>query len=172
MLKKLFGFGKEKAATIQPQEEVIHSPLSGKVVAIEEVPDPTFAQKMMGDGFAVLPKEGKVVSPIAGEVIQVFPTKHAIGLKTPGGLEILIHIGLETVNMKGEGFTTHIKEGDRVKVGDLLVEFDLAQVEAKAASTITPVVITNMDLIDSLKKEATSDVVAGDTPVLTIKYSG
>ncbi|MFC0558202.1 PTS sugar transporter subunit IIA [Halalkalibacter alkalisediminis] len=172
MLKKLFGLGKKEATPIQPQEEVIHAPLTGKLLAIEEVPDPTFAQKMMGDGLAIVPTEGKVVAPVTGEVIQVFPTKHAIGIKTIGGLEILLHIGLETVNMKGEGFTTHIKEGDQVKVGDLLVDFDLALVEGRAASTITPIVITNMELIESMKKEEINEVVAGETPVLSIKYSG
>lgn len=172
MLKKLFGFGKKEAAPIQPKEEVIHSPLTGKVVAIEEVPDPTFAQKMMGDGFAIVPVDGKVVAPVTGEVIQVFPTKHAIGIKTEGGLEILLHIGLETVNMKGEGFITHIKEGDQVKTGDLLVNFDLELIEEKAASTITPIIITNMDRVDSMIKEEITDAIAGETAVLSIKYSG
>ncbi|GAE33551.1 PTS sugar transporter subunit IIA [Halalkalibacter akibai] len=170
MFKKLFGLDKKEASPIQPTEEIIHSHLTGKLIPIEDVPDPTFAQKMMGDGFAVVPTEGKVLSPVSGEVIQVFPTKHAIGIKTPGGLELLIHIGLETVNMNGEGFTTHIKEGDRVKVGDLLVEFDLALVEERAASTITPLVITNMDQLDSMTKETEDTVIAGETPLLNVKF--
>jgi PTS system glucose-specific IIA component len=171
MFKKLFGLNKKEATTIQPKEEVIHAPLTGKVVPIEEVPDPTFGQKMMGDGFAIVPTEGKVVSPVSGEIMQVFPTKHAIGIKTVAGVEVLLHIGLETVNMKGEGFTAHVKEGDKVKVGDLLVEFDLELVKERAASTITPVVITNMDHIDSFVKEASTESVAGETPVLTVKLS-
>ncbi|ARK29472.1 PTS sugar transporter subunit IIA [Halalkalibacter krulwichiae] len=171
MFRKLFGLDKKEAAPIQPKEEVLHAPLTGKTVAIEEVPDPTFAQKMMGDGFAIEPTEGKVVSPVSGEIMQVFPTKHAIGIKTEAELEILIHIGLETVGMNGEGFTAHIKEGDRVQVGDLLVDFDIDLVRERAASTITPIVITNMDLLDSIDKELNIEVTAGETPVLTAKYN-
>jgi PTS system glucose-specific IIA component len=169
MLKKLFGLGKKEASPVQPQQEVIHAPITGKLVAIEDVPDPTFGQKMMGDGVAIEPTEGKVVAPVDGEIMQVFPTKHAIGIKTKGGLELLLHIGLETVNMKGEGFTTHVKEGDKVQVGDTLVDFDLALIKEKAASTITPIVITNMDHMDSVIKESATDVVRGETPLLTVK---
>ncbi|WP_332691258.1 PTS sugar transporter subunit IIA [Halalkalibacter lacteus] len=169
MFKKLFGLGKKEASPVQPQQEVVHAPLTGKLVAVEDVPDPTFGQKMMGDGVAIEPTEGKVVSPVAGEIMQVFPTKHAIGIKTLGGVELLIHIGLETVNMKGEGFTTHVKEGDKVQVGDALVDFDLPLIKEKAASTITPIIITNMDHIDSLIKESATDVVSGETPLFTIK---
>jgi PTS system glucose-specific IIA component len=169
MLKKLFGLGKKEASPVQPQQEVIHAPITGKLVAIEDVPDPTFGQKMMGDGVAIEPTEGKVVAPVDGEIMQVFPTKHAIGIKTKGGLELLLHIGLETVNMKGEGFTTHVKEGDKVQVGDTLVDFDLALIKEKAASTITPIVITNMDHMDRVIKESATDVVRGETPLLTVK---
>ncbi|TWI57958.1 PTS sugar transporter subunit IIA [Halalkalibacter nanhaiisediminis] len=173
MFKKLFGLDKKKEATpVQPQQEMVHAPLTGKLIAIEDVPDPTFSQKMMGDGFAIEPSEGKVVAPVSGEIMQVFPTKHAIGIKTPGGAEVLLHIGLETVNMKGEGFTAHVKEGDKVKLGDALVDFDLDLVKEKAASTITPVVITNMDDLDSVVKEPATETVAGETPLLTIKSKG
>lgn len=143
--------------------------MTGKYISIEDVPDPTFAEKMMGDGFAVEPLNGKVVSPVSGEIIQVFPTKHAIGIKTAGGAEILIHIGIDSVTMKGDGFTTHVEEGDRVEVGDPLVDFDVALVEEKAASIITPVVVTNQDELDSLSKETAVDVIAGETPLLTMQ---
>ncbi len=168
MLKKLFGFGKEEKVVKIDQEEIV-APLEGKLVKIEDVPDPTFAQKMMGDGFAIEPTEGLVTSPINGEIVQVFPTKHAIGIKSEGGMEILIHIGLETVSMKGEGFTTFIKEGDKVKVGDRLVEFSLDLVKEKAASTVTPVIITNGDIVSELIKENVTDVNRGTTKVLQVK---
>ncbi|MED3929077.1 PTS glucose transporter subunit IIA, partial [Priestia megaterium] len=108
MFKKLF------SSKTKIKETTILSPISGDILPISEVPDPVFSQKMMGDGFAIEPTEGKVVSPVEGEVVQLFHTKHAIGLKTEAGTEILIHIGLETVEMKGEGFEAHVKQGDKV----------------------------------------------------------
>ncbi|GAE25433.1 PTS system [Halalkalibacter wakoensis JCM 9140] len=168
MLKKLFGLGKKEEKNGQTQE-VIFAPISGELVPLENVPDPMFAQKMMGDGFAIEPSEGVALAPVSGRVIQVFPTKHAIGLKTDSGIEILLHIGLDTVNMKGDGFTSHVKEGDYVQVGDLLVEFDLELVKANATSTITPIVITNMDAVKDLHKETGLETVAGQTLLLTLK---
>ncbi|MDE5412074.1 PTS sugar transporter subunit IIA [Alkalihalobacterium chitinilyticum] len=164
MLKKLFGLDKKKEI---PTEEVLHSPMNGTYVKVEDVPDPTFAQKMIGDGFAVEPSNGEVVSPVEGEIIQVFPTKHAIGIRSLSGAEVLIHIGIETVNMKGEGFEVFVKEGDKVQVGTKLVEFSLDLIKEKAASTITPIVITNADQVQSLKLEPVSEVVAGKTPIAT-----
>ena len=98
--------------------------MKGKVVDITEVPDPVFAQKMMGDGFAIIPEEGTLVSPVAGEIIQVFPTKHAFGIKS-GDIELLIHVGLETVAMKGEGFDVKVSAGDKIEVGQTLLTYDL-----------------------------------------------
>ncbi|RSK29056.1 PTS glucose transporter subunit IIA [Bacillus sp. HMF5848] len=162
MLKKLFG--KES----KPTEESIKAIATGKMVAIEEVPDPTFSKKMMGDGIAIDPTEGKAVAPVDGEVVQVFPTKHAVGIKGKTGLEILIHIGLETVSMNGEGFTAHVKAGDKVKAGDTLVTFDLDLIREKAASTITPVVITNGDMVEAFNKLSVTDTVAGQTEVIHV----
>ncbi|MFS0865134.1 PTS glucose transporter subunit IIA [Fredinandcohnia sp. 179-A 10B2 NHS] len=163
MFKKLFGSNKKT-------EETLFAPVSGKVLALEEVPDPVFSQKMMGDGLAIEPTEGKVVSPVKGEIIQLFPTKHAIGIKTEIGLELLIHIGLETVSMKGEGFTAHISEGDKVEVGTPLVTFDLELVKEKAASTITPMVITNYDdVVGSFDKAASGQVTGGQTELAVVK---
>jgi sugar PTS system EIIA component len=127
-------------------------PIRGKIIDISEVPDAVFSEKMLGDGVAIYPIEGIVISPIAGEVIHVMDTKHAIGLKSKNGIEILIHVGLDTVDMKGEGFEVLVSEGDRVKVGDILLTFDLDKVKEKAKSTITPIVITNMDFINGLEK--------------------
>ncbi|MGO4889540.1 PTS glucose transporter subunit IIA [Anaerobacillus sp. MEB173] len=146
MLRKLFEKKEMKL------KEVLLAPLTGKVLNIVNVPDPVFSQKLMGDGIAIEPTEGVVVSPIEGEVVQVFPTKHAIGIKGMTGTEVLIHIGLETVAMEGEGFETHIQEGDKVKAGEKLVTFDLELVKEKAKSTITPIVITNGDIIKNIEK--------------------
>lgn len=131
-------------------EQSLSSFAKGKLLDLSEVPDPVFSQKMMGDGFAILPSEGKIVSPVTGEIIQVFPTKHAVGIKTESGVEVLIHIGLETVHMQGEGFEAHVQAGDVVSLGDTLVTFDLELVKEKASSVITPCVITNMDQVSEL----------------------
>lgn len=162
MLRKLFG--KEK-----PTEEILKSPVDGKVVNLEDVPDPVFAQKMMGDGVAIEPQDGQVVSPVEGEIIQVFPTKHAIGIKGKTGIEILIHIGLETVQMNGEGFESYVNQGDKVKVGDLLVRFDKSLVEQKAVSSIIPIILTNGEIIESIDKFDTTNAESGVTDLMKIK---
>lgn len=120
-------------------------PLEGQVVSLETVPDPVFSQKMMGDGFAIQPTNGTVISPVDGEVISIFPTKHAVTLKDRNGREILIHIGLDTVNLKGEGFTTFVKDGQTVKKGQKLLEVDFDSIKNKVPSIITPVVFTNLN---------------------------
>src|SRR5699024_4500259 len=117
--------------------------VTGKVVPLEEVPDPVFSQKMMGEGIAVDPAEGKVYAPCNGEIMQVAPTKHAVGILAGDGAEILIHVGLDTVNLKGEGFESHVEAGDTVSKGDLLLTFDLELIREKVPSTVTPIVITN-----------------------------
>lgn len=162
MLNKLFG-KKEKSL-----DEVIYSPLNGKVVELETVPDPTFSQKMMGDGIAIEPTDGRVVSPVNGKVIQFFHTKHAVGIESESGLEILIHVGLETVGMGGEGFEGHVKEGDKVKVGDPLITVDLDLVKEKASSTITPVIITNPDVLETVDKKY-SDGATNETEIMSTK---
>jgi sugar PTS system EIIA component len=163
MFNKLFGKKEVK------KEETIVAPLTGKIVSIEEVPDPTFSQKMMGDGIAIEPTEGVVVSPVDGEIVQFFHTKHAIGIQSESGAEILIHVGLETVNMNGEGFEGHVNVGDKVKAGDKLLSFDLDLIKEKAASTVTPIVITNGDAVESLDKRAASEATKGETSLLQIK---
>ncbi|HZG71786.1 MAG TPA: PTS glucose transporter subunit IIA [Chondromyces sp.] len=163
MFKKLFGKKEEVSKVIE-----LVSPVTGKVVSLDEVPDPVFSQKMMGDGVAVEPSEGRVVSPVDGEILQVFPTKHAIGIKAANGTEILIHIGLETVGMQGEGFEGHVSQGDRVKKGDTLVTFDLNLVKEKASATVTPVIITNGDAMAGLDKTNGINVTAGQDVILTV----
>lgn len=125
-------------------QEVFYSPIKGEVKDIAETPDTTFAQKMMGDGVVIFPEEGKVYAPCDGSVGFVFNTKHAMGLRSKEGLEILIHVGIDTVNLKGEGFTVHVKDGQEIKQGDLLMEMDLAFIKENAVSIATPIVFTNL----------------------------
>ena len=163
MLKKLFG-KKEKL-----QEETLFAPLQGLIVKLEDVPDPVFSEKMMGDGIAIDPSDGEVVSPVKGEIVQVFPTKHAIGIRSLSGAEILIHVGLETVSLNGEGFEGHVKEGDKVKAGDKLITFNIDLIKEKAADIITPIVITNGENVESLDKKSIADAVKGQTELIELK---
>lgn len=119
-------------------------PIQGEITELSNVPDPVFAEKMMGDGFAIIPANGKVYAPCDGVVGSLFPTGHAIGLVIEEGIEILMHFGLETVTLQGEGFTTMVKQGDTVKAGDLLIDVDLEAVAPKVPSTITPVIFTDI----------------------------
>ncbi|HFK1684641.1 TPA: PTS glucose transporter subunit IIA [Bacillus tropicus] len=162
MFKKLFGLGSKT------NEETIVAPLTGAVKNIEEVPDPVFAGRMMGDGVAIDPTEGVVVSPVDGEIVQLFHTKHAIGIKAKNGTEILIHVGLETVKMEGEGFEAHVSEGQDVKAGDKLISFDLELIREKAKSTITPIVITNTDAAESIKTTVGVTATKGSTEVMKV----
>lgn len=147
--------------------EKLLSPLTGKVIPLEEVPDAVFSSKMMGDGFAIEPTSGTVVAPIDGEILSVFPTKHAIAFKSTGGIEILIHIGLDTVELKGEGFEVLVESGDSVKQGQQLVKFDLDYIKSHATSSITPIVFTNlMDRTLEVKLHQIAE--AGQTKVAEI----
>jgi PTS system beta-glucosides-specific IIC component len=125
------------------KDSIIYSPIEGKVVPLDEVNDPMFSEKMMGNGVAIIPKEGRVVSPVNGTVNAVFDTKHAIGIVSNEGAEILIHIGLDTVKLGGKFFDAKIKVGDSINVGDLLVEFDIEEIKKAGYDVITPVIITN-----------------------------
>lgn len=151
----------------KPKALLLAAPFKGKVMPLEEVPDRVFAEKMMGDGAAMEPVEGVLRAPAAGEVIQLFHTKHAVGIRTVEGVEVLIHIGLETVAMEGEGFTAKVKEGDRVKTGQPLIEFSLNTVKEKAKSSITPIVITNMDYVDRLNLKPGEETREGE-PILEV----
>lgn len=160
MFKKLF----------QKSDEIeIIAPMSGELVSLEKVPDPVFAEKMMGEGAAIIPSEGNVVAPVNGKVVQVPDTKHAIGLEAEDGTEVLIHVGLETVGLKGQGFSLKVKPGDQVKIGTPLIDVDLSYISEHAANTITPVVITNTNTKDkTYKTTADSKVTAGETVILSI----
>ncbi|SHJ69015.1 sucrose-specific PTS transporter subunit IIBC [Tepidibacter formicigenes] len=133
------------------KKEIILSPLKGKVMPIENVPDSTFSEKILGDGIAINPESGLITSPVDGEIVQLFDTKHAVGIKSNSGVELLIHVGIDTVNMKGEGFKAFIKTGDKVKAGDKLLDVDLDLISKKAKSTITPIIITNSSDFKSIE---------------------
>ena len=140
--------------------EEVYSVADGEVIALEQVKDPVFSQKMMGDGFAVEPANGNIVSPVSGTVSSVFPTKHALGLVTEAGLEVLVHIGLDTVSLEGKPFTVHVTEGQKVAAGDLLVTADLDAIRAAGRETSTIVVFTNGDVIKSVNLEQTGSHAA------------
>ena len=155
-------------ATFKGVTDEVHSVADGEVINIEDVKDPVFSQKMMGDGFAVEPENGHIVSPVAGKVTSVFPTKHALGLVTDNGLEVLVHIGLDTVSLEGKPFEVKVSDGQTVAAGDLLVEADLDAIRAAGRETSTIVVFTNADAIKSVKVEHTGKLAA-NAPVATVE---
>lgn len=153
----MLGFLKGKS-----KGNVIGSPCNGKAVPITEVPDPTFSEKMLGDGFAVIPSEGKIYAPADGEVSMVFDTLHAITMTTDQGVELLIHIGLDTVTLKGEPFTAFVAAGDHVKKGDLLMDADLEKIKAAGLNTITPVLVCNTDAYEKITLVKEGEVACGE----------
>ena len=155
-------------ATFKGVTDEVHSVADGQVINIEDVKDPVFSQKMMGDGFAVEPENGQIVSPVAGKITSVFPTKHALGLLTENGLEVLVHIGLDTVSLEGKPFEVKVSEGQTVAAGDLLVEADLDAIREAGRETSTVVVFTNADAIKSVKVEHTGKLAA-NAPVATVE---
>ncbi|MGF7401170.1 glucose PTS transporter subunit IIA [Thermoanaerobacterium thermosaccharolyticum] len=126
--------------------------MKGKAVSLNEVPDQTFAEGIIGKGIAIIPEDGVVVSPVDGTVAHMFETKHAVAVVSDSGIEVLIHVGIDTVKMNGEGFKSFVNTGDRVKAGDKLLEVDLNLVNERAKSTITPIVITNTDKCKNVKE--------------------
>ena len=121
----------------------LYAPMTGKAVPITEVPDPTFAEGMLGDGIAIIPSEGKVYAPCNATVDMMFTTGHAVSLVAENGAEILIHVGLETVGLEGKPFKVHVENGQKVKKGDLMIEVDLEAVKAAGLNTITPMLVCN-----------------------------
>ena len=143
----------------------IYAPVAGKAVAITEVPDPTFAEKMLGDGIAILPAEGKVLAPCDATVDMMFTTGHAVSLIADNGAEILIHVGLETVNLEGKHFTVYAKNGDKVKKGEVLMEMDIEAIKAAGYNTITPMVICNSGDYPKMSTTIGKDVTNADVVI-------
>ena len=146
----------------------IVAPVNGQVVPLEQVPDPVFAGKVLGDGCAVIPNDGKIYSPVNGEVSTLVDTKHAYGFMSEDGLEVLVHFGIDTVSLKGEGFISHVKEGDKVKAGDLVAEVDFDLIKSKEMNPITPVLIYNVSE-DKEMKICEGQAEAGKTKIISLE---
>ncbi|WP_312712334.1 PTS sugar transporter subunit IIA [Proteiniclasticum ruminis] len=157
----MFGLFKKEGALV--------APISGKTVDITTVPDAVFAEKMAGDGLAIDPTGDTVVAPADGELTMLFGTKHAFGMTLDKGVQILVHIGLDTVSLNGEGFTALKNQGDMVKKGEPIVKIDRELIQGKGLSLITPVIFTDMDVLKSFEAQLGIDVIAGETTVLTYK---
>ncbi|CAM7787864.1 PTS beta-glucoside transporter subunit IIABC [Klebsiella quasipneumoniae subsp. similipneumoniae] len=147
----------------------ILAPMSGSVIALDQVPDSTFASGLLGRGVAIIPAVGKVIAPFPGEVASLFQTKHAIGLQSDSGIELLIHVGIDTVKLDGVPFTAHVKEGDRVQAGDLLIEFDRQAILDAGYDLATPIIISNSDDYREIDTVAPSAVEAGQ-PLLSVSH--
>ena len=163
LFDKLFGSKEKKSVEVE-----IYAPLSGEIVNIEDVPDVVFSEKIVGDGIAIRPKGNKIVAPIDGVIGKIFETNHAFSMESKEGIELFVHFGIDTVELKGEGFTRIAQEGQAVKRGDTVIEFDLELLESKAKSVLTPVVVSNMDEISNIEKKS-GEVVAGESIVLVVK---
>ena len=158
----------EESAAPTLKREILSSPLTGEVVALSDVPDEVFSGGVLGKGAAVNPAEGKVIAPADAEITTLFPTGHAIGMKTSNGAEILIHIGMDTVKMNGDGFKTHVQQGDRVKKSRLRIEFDIAKIKAAGYPVITPVVVTNFAEYKDIVVPDAKKVSGGDNFITTV----
>lgn len=159
LFKKILGTKEEAKIEV---DNIIYSPLTGEAVPLSAVNDLVFSQEMMGKGAAVIPTVGRVVAPCNGEIINVFRTLHAITIKADNGAEIIIHVGLETVALDGQYYKSHVKDGARIKKGDLLLTFDLDQIKAAGYDLITPVIVTNPADYQSVEKTNGNNVSEGD----------
>lgn len=157
----------DAAIPITPGEDDILSPMTGTVLALDQIPDPTFASGLLGQGAAIIPSDNKVIAPFAGEVASLFQTRHAIGLLSHSGIELLIHVGIDTVRLGGKPFTAHVKVGDTFSAGDLLLEFDRQAILDAGYDLATPIIITNSDEYPEVMTVAGTAVTAG-TPLLSV----
>ncbi len=130
------------------------APMSGRIVELKEIPDETFSQGKSGQGLAIEPMEGKVVAPFDGEITSIYKANHCLTVRSKEGVELLIHIGINTIELKGEGFTSHVQLMDKVEQGDLLIEVDLNYLKEQGKSTITPIVVTNMGRVEEIKRQS------------------
>lgn len=145
----------------------ILAPVSGEIVPIEDVPDVVFAEKIVGDGIAIKPTGSQLVAPCDGTIGKIFDTNHAFSIESQEGIELFIHFGIDTVELKGEGFSRLAVEAQEVKAGEPILEFDLAFLESRAKSTLTPIVVSNMDELREISKRS-GHVEAGKSPILKV----
>lgn len=151
------------------KEIFLKTPANGEAVPLSQVKDPTFADEILGKGAAVIPSEGKIYAPVDGEIGTVFDTLHAISLTTEFGAEVLVHIGLDTVQLKGQYFKSHIKAGDHVKAGDLMISLDLEKVKEAGYDVITPVLICNSSNYTEVSIAKTGPVTTADDFIKIVK---
>ncbi|EOS7904830.1 PTS glucose transporter subunit IIA [Enterococcus hirae] len=155
--------------TISSARHNLKSPLSGKVLPLSDVPDKVFSSGAMGKGLVIDPEKGELIAPADGEITTIFPTGHAVGLTTKDGIEILMHIGMDTVELEGQGFETFVKQGDQVKAGDLLVRFDIEAIKAAGYSVITPIVITNTEHFADVLELNQEELIASEDFLAIVK---
>jgi len=158
-----FSFNKKREDTdlvfsVAYENNVIYSPLKGKLLPLDEVPDEMFASKTLGDGLAIYPYMGKLYSPVSGKVTALFPTNHAVGMINEAGMEILLHIGIDTVSMNGDGFITHVSNDEEVKVGQLLVEFDITKIIEAGLNPCVMLIVINHQKFGTLVVEKQTEV--------------
>ncbi len=160
---KLFGSKEKKTINVE-----IYAPVTGELIHLEDVPDVVFSEKIVGDGIAIRPTGTTLVAPANGTINKIFETNHAFSMTTTDGIELFVHFGVDTVELKGKGFTRIAKENQQVKCGDPIIELDLDELQNTAKSLLTPIVIANMEEICHLEKRAGS-VVAGENIILTVQ---
>ena len=159
----LFDIFKKKEKTIV----TIYSPINGKVIELKEVPDEAFAQKMVGDGCAIEPDKGSICSPIEGQLMNIFPTNHAIIFETIDGLEMIVHFGIDTVKLDGKGFQK-LREPGPIKVGDEIVKYNLDEIKDDVPSTRSPIIINNMEKVEKIEVLSLGKVIKIGEPIMKI----
>lgn len=159
----LFDIFKKKEKTIV----TIYSPINGKVIELKEVPDEAFAQKMVGDGCAIEPDKGSICSPIDGQLMNIFPTNHAIIFETIDGLEMIVHFGIDTVKLDGKGFQK-LREPGPIKIGDEIVKYDLDDIKDGVPSTRSPIIINNMEKVDKIEVLSLGKIVKIGEPIMKV----
>ncbi len=154
----IFSHFREKSKENKENEKAVYSPLAGEVIPLESVNDEAFAEKSMGDGIAIQPSEGKLYAPLSGVVQALFPTGHAIAITGDNGIGVMLHIGIDTVELEGNGFTPHVKQEDRVEKGQLLITFDIEKIRAKGYEVTTMIVLPESEELGEIKKRESGTI--------------
>lgn len=157
--------------SIEEEQGIVYSPVNGKVITLESVDDGMFSEKILGDGMAVVPSDGNFIAPVSGTVESAFPTGHAYGIKTDSGLEVLIHIGLDTVNLNGKGFRPQVRQGEKVKAGDKLAEVDLEVIRKAGYPTETMIIVTSGNQVTGIAAPS-AEIKAGEKLFETKAWEG